>query len=156
MLSLLPKGFSPQFDPLHVLSSPGRSLSPLIYLSCSDSITPPQRPSTPNKPHRKISQMPQSRCVRDLICVCFIDSHHLLIQLLVLPLVFVDAQAGGLSARRNRVNKRERKGRKYFLKIEKDWCNWGFSVCKQAKSACELIEKIWKPLFPTLPWSLNS
>lgn len=133
MLPLLPKGFSPQYDSLHVFSSPGRSLSPLICLSCSDSITPSQRPSTPNEPHRKISQMLQSRCVRDLISVCFIDSHYLLIQLLISLLVFLDAQAGGLSARRNRVNEREKKA---------------------FQSACEFIGKNVKtPYLPFCPTS---
>ena len=47
-----------------------------------------------------------------MICVCFIDSGHLLIQLLVPPLVFVDARRRGAEARRNILRRGKRDERK--------------------------------------------
>lgn len=85
------QALSPVYDPLQSsLLSPGWSaLSPLIWPSCCDSITAVE-------PHRKISQTLRTTDVsKHLICVCFIDSGHLLIQLLVPPLVFVDAHRQG-------------------------------------------------------------
>lgn len=78
--------------------------SPLIWLNHGDSITPLE-------PHSKISPTAHGRCVRRLICACFIDSGHLLIQLLVPPLVFVDARRRGIRVPEETFSRAERRDR---------------------------------------------